>query len=97
MESLAYKVNMMADVHIDWMIIAKMADFWVLQVNSGEPKPDMRCQCEQTGGVFKVQIAGSVDSKALVAGRRIVRLYPVSGAPTIEKGWRMISLGAPDR
>lgn len=63
---------------------------WAVQVVSGEPEPGMVCRCLETGERFRIEVAGSVDARALVAGKRILRFYPISPGPgDLREGYTM--------
>ena len=86
---------MMLKQDVTMTIVAKGPDFWIVQLQGSEPEPGMLCTCRETGGVFRLELAGVLDRKAEIENKRIVRLYPVSGDGQLEEGWRLVRVAPP--
>jgi len=77
---------------VEFVLLVELnEDTWGVQVITGEPQPGMICRCVDTGECFRVQIAGSVDARALVRGKRIISFDPILSHPgELRKGYRMV-------
>ena len=81
----------MSRERLDLVLLVELHErAWAVQLVAGEPEPGMVVRCVETGERFRVEVAGSIDARALVAGRRILRFYPISSDPRdLRKGYRM--------
>ena len=79
-----------ASLQIPLVTITKGPDFWVVQLQGREPDAGVLYSCVETGGVFRLEFAGNLNHRAEMAGKRIVRLYSVSGNGQVEEGWHLV-------
>lgn len=82
---------MITTQRVDLILLVELHEgAWAVQLLAGEPEPGMIVRCVETGERFRVEVAGSIDARALVAGRRILRFYPISSdLGDLRKGYRM--------
>ena len=75
----------------EWVLLVDLHEgAWAVQVVAGEPEPGMTCRCVETGGRFSIEVSGSVNARALVAGKRVLRFYPISPGPQdLREGYKM--------
>jgi len=74
------------------VIIVKFRDFWVADVGEIEPTAGATVECTETGGKFRFEFAGSLDSRAEIQNKRMVSLYPISGDSRLQVGWHITSV-----
>jgi hypothetical protein len=91
MEILA-RPTMVTTARVEFVLLVELREgAWAVQVVAGEPQPGMIFKCLDSGERFRIKIAGSIDARALVAGRRILSFYPISsGRGDVREGYRMI-------
>ena len=75
----------------EWVLLVDLHEgAWAVQVVAGEPEPGMICKCAETGRRFSIEVSGSVNARALVAGKRVLRFCPISPGPQdLREGYRM--------
>ncbi len=78
---------------INWVLLAEFGhSSWGIEMLAVEPALDAECMCVETGGIFRIEIAGVFDAKALVANRRLLRFYPVRGSEELQRGFHMVDV-----